>query len=177
MAYAHGLGPCRRKPWGFESLLEHQSLTNICHSPTMADMPYGKVELRAYLIKRYHEQRAFIIRLLGGRCSLCGSSSRLEVDHRDPQEKKYRVGTLWGERSFDRLFAELEKCQLLCYGCHRKKTGKETSARQTGRFSHGTIYAWMKVKCKCEECVQAKRAWHDKRNASRRFGNGYGPRF
>lgn len=66
---------------------------------------------------------------------------------------------------------ELDKCQLLCRDCHQLKTGKENSG-----YTHGTIYAWMKVKCKCDTCTQAKKAWNEDRNAKRRKVGGYGPR-
>lgn len=61
-----------------------------------------------------------------GPCAQCGSSDRLEVDHRDPTEKEIPTSALWGmsPRNPKRI-AELAKCQVLCHGCHKQKTTRE----------------------------------------------------
>ena len=65
-----------------------------------------------------------------GPCRECGSPERLELDHKDPEHK---VGhTVWSW-SPARRTAELEKCQVLCYRCHKKKTALQMSAKSTGR--------------------------------------------
>ncbi len=93
---------------------------------------------------------------------ICGTSDNLHFDHEIPEDKSFNIsGNL--TLSNDVVFAELYKCQLLCRTHHLEKTAKENSG-----FTHGTIYAWMRIKCPCELCEIAKRAWHDDRNAKRR---------
>jgi excisionase family DNA binding protein len=61
-----------------------------------------------------------------GPCAVCGSTERLEVDHIDPATKT--VGSFW-EWPDVRREAELSKCQVLCYVCHKAKTRRELVAR------------------------------------------------
>lgn len=58
-----------------------------------------------------------------GPCVVCGSDDRLEVDHVNPEEKQIDPRNLWSmsPRNLRRI-AELAKCQVLCYGCHKEKT-------------------------------------------------------
>lgn len=66
-----------------------------------------------------------------GPCQHCGSTENLEVDHIDPSTKDPRLrgwsggtGNYWRWKKKDRE-AELAKCQVLCYSCHKKKTKSE----------------------------------------------------
>lgn len=119
-----------------------------------------------YHRRYYHEKRRKpIYDYLGGRCVVCGVTENLEVDHIDPEQKSFNfTGNLtWNER----LMSELDKCQLLCSEHHLRKT-----LAQREPFTHGTIYGFMKAKCKCVECSAKKRQWNDERNAERRAAGG-----
>jgi 5-methylcytosine-specific restriction endonuclease McrA len=130
---------------------------------------WSKEKRREYHLAYYHKRRKLLISLLGGECVQCGAKVNLNIDHIDPTKKSINfTKTL----SLDVVLEELGKCQLLCVKCHKKKTSIEHSG-----FTHGTYYGWFKKKCSCEACLKAKRAWHDKRNARRRKGAGYRPRF
>lgn len=61
-----------------------------------------------------------------GPCVKCGSTERLEVDHINPAEKKTHAVWSWKQ---ERRMAELKKCQVLCYKCHKKKSGDEMRAK------------------------------------------------
>jgi hypothetical protein len=64
-----------------------------------------------------------------------------------------------------------ENLEILPRGEHVSKDKKGKPSPLRGRekgWRHGTIYAWMKKKCRCEVCYPAWRDWHDKRNAKRR---------
>jgi 5-methylcytosine-specific restriction endonuclease McrA len=77
--------------------------------------------LRKYVGKRYYVRKMANIEYLGGQCVSCGSTERLEFDHIDPSTKSYNIGKMWS-LSQAKLVSELDKCQLLCYDCHRVKT-------------------------------------------------------
>lgn len=66
-----------------------------------------------------------------GPCKQCGALERLEVDHVDPKEKKYRVGSLWSRKAEIRE-EELKKCQVLCEWCHKQKTASELRKKWKG---------------------------------------------
>lgn len=57
-------------------------------------------------------------------CVDCGEPNPvvLEFDHRNPEEKETNVSNLISRYSFKRLLAEIEKCDVRCANCHRKKT-------------------------------------------------------
>lgn len=133
-------------------------------------MSYSKEENKAYLRERYHNQRSTFIAYLGGHCVKCGATEDLEFDHIEPALKSFTIAKLWPERQLDEVYKELDKCQLLCSTHHQEKT---TLEHKNGTiyhppFQHGTMYGWMKKKCGCEECTQAKTIWNTERNKTRR---------
>jgi len=101
---------------------------------------------------------------LGGKCKHCGSCDRLEFDHIDRDNKTASIASLW--RATDEAFwAEIEKCQLLCYSCHKNKTKREAMATPV---KHGTISGVRRCGPPvCAECRAAvneyKKAWREQR--------------
>ena len=85
--------------------------------------------------KRAALQRRTAIALLGGRCVDCGEAdpARLHFDHKDPKEKSFTVGLAFGRFSWERIIAELMKCELRCAPCHYAKT----NANGDNRIGHG----------------------------------------
>lgn len=91
-----------------------------------------------------------------GPCAQCGSSDRLEADHKDRTTKVFTASAVWG-MALDNpnRVAELAKLQVLCHGCHKEKTRSE----QTKPLVHGTDNAYRKKRCRCESCRAAKAAY------------------
>ena len=88
----------------------------------------------------------------GGKCNNCGSTERLEVDHIDPKTKSCNPAAIWSGTE-ERRRAELAKCQVLCYACHREKTSSER--RETAKPC-GTAAAYARG-CRCDSCREANR--------------------
>lgn len=103
---------------------------------------------REYQRKRNAERRAIAIEAFGGKCSACESDEALEFDHIDRASKAIRIATIWS-RTWDTIWNELEKCQLLCYTCHKKKTTSEFT-----KLTHGTRNTYMRHGCRCRPCVE-----------------------
>lgn len=119
-----------------------------------------------YHRRYYYKRRQKLLDHLGGECVLCGATEDLHFDHIDPAQKSFDISrnvTLSNEI----VRAELAKCQVLCRKHHEEKTARENSG-----FTHGTLYAWMKKKCRCEQCLPKWRAWNDERNAQRKSAGG-----
>ena len=59
-------------------------------------------------------------------CVHCNESDPivLEFDHLDPKTKFKEISRML-DYSWDRIFDEINKCQVLCANCHRRKTAKE----------------------------------------------------
>lgn len=117
---------------------------------------FGKEYHKEY----YRKRRQAIFDYLGGKCVVCGTTDELEVDHIEREDKSFNISS---KLSVKNNKAELDKCQLLCKTHHKEKTAQENTG-----FEHGTMYAWMKKKCRCEICEPVWRAWQDNRNRARR---------
>jgi 5-methylcytosine-specific restriction endonuclease McrA len=105
-----------------------------------------------YLRERYQSRRRAAIEKLGGRCSHCGSSAELEIDHVNRLDKLYSLDEL-RVKSDEVFWAEMAKCQLLCKPCHIIKTAKERGyvigQHGVGRYRRG---------CRCDVCRAAIRS-------------------
>ena len=58
-------------------------------------------------------------------CMDCGGkfpSYVLDLDHRDPKEKKFTPSRLARNNSWQQMIDELEKCDVVCANCHRVRT-------------------------------------------------------
>lgn len=89
---------------------------------------YSRKRMRSYLRERRAERKARLIEQLGGACRVCGSTERLEFDHKDPRTKKSLISLLLAH-SEARIQQEVSKCQLLCKPCHAKKTTRENQKK------------------------------------------------
>ena len=74
--------------------------------------------------RRLIEAREKAIEYKGGKCEYCGYNKyrgALEFHHKDPTQKDPM-----GLRAYklSRLFAEVDKCLLLCSNCHREEHGR-----------------------------------------------------
>ena len=117
--------------------------------------------MRQYHLKRYYRLRNEAIISLGGKCKICGSRERLELDHISKETKEIEVSQMLSV-SLDRFWKEVAKCQLLCKSCHSDKTIDDLG-RKKAKGNHGTISCYRY--CKCDLC---KRAWYDHNNEYRK---------
>jgi len=60
-------------------------------------------------------------------CIDCGINNPvvLEFDHRDPSTKLTEVGRMISSKRWPRVMTEIEKCDVRCINCHRRKTARE----------------------------------------------------
>jgi 5-methylcytosine-specific restriction endonuclease McrA len=110
--------------------------------------------MREYMKKRSKERMKEAHQLLGGKCCKCGSINNLQIDHIDPLTKSFTLssGTTFSKERWD---AELAKCQLLCFECHKSKTLKERNFQEVkDKNIHGTISSYRY--CHCDVCKKAR---------------------
>ena len=72
---------------------------------------------------RHRELKERLVRLLGGKCEVCGYSrclAALEFHHRNPKTKRFSLGTAPVNMPWEKLVREAEKCSILCANCHRE---------------------------------------------------------
>lgn len=60
-------------------------------------------------------------------CADCGETdiTVLEFDHREPATKALDIGAMVGRRSWSMISAEIEKCDVRCVNCHRRRTARQ----------------------------------------------------
>ena len=71
---------------------------------------------------RWVQRKKEMIELLGGKCCRCGYSKcyeALEFHHKDPATKNFDWKKARGV-SYDKMVAEVNKCDLVCANCHRE---------------------------------------------------------
>jgi len=117
--------------------------------------------MNAYMKKRYQDRRQQAIQYLGSRCSQCLGTNDLEIDHITPGIKTFNISKALSGWSWKRIQPELDKCQLLCYDCHKAKTRKDLAKKfgQREHWEHGTLTGYANKKCKCEDCFEAGREY------------------
>lgn len=79
--------------------------------------------------KRILERRRFVYEYLTKHpCVRCDEADPvvLEFDHIDRDTKDSPISqAIWANWSMKRLLAEIDKCQVLCANCHRRKTAQD----------------------------------------------------
>lgn len=81
--------------------------------------------------KRECEMKKFVIDLKNaGSCKECDASYPdepwlMEFDHRDQTTKSKAISAIVKSGSWKKLHEEIDKCDLLCVVCHRRRTAKQ----------------------------------------------------
>jgi hypothetical protein len=68
------------------------------------------------------------VELAGGKCQRCGYDeflSGLDFHHVDPKKKDFKPGDIIATNDYVRIYAELDKCCLLCSNCHKAFHGND----------------------------------------------------
>lgn len=73
--------------------------------------------------KTTERARDYLWSVLSGSVCPCGQTDPLtfEFDHRDPTEKEYNIAEMMN-LSVSKIKKEVQKCDVLCASCHRRKT-------------------------------------------------------
>jgi hypothetical protein len=77
-------------------------------------------------LKRNNKRALVYNYLLDKHCADCGITDPvvLEFDHRDPSLKIDNISNMMS-KSWDTILAEINKCDIVCANCHRKRTAKQ----------------------------------------------------
>lgn len=106
--------------------------------------PYCQECMKAYRIEYYNRNkpshiernkksearlREYVLEIKRGNCLDCSVSFPeepwlMEFDHRDPYEKSGSIGKFIKNGSMRLLQEELDKCDLVCVICHRRRTAR-----------------------------------------------------
>ena len=134
--------------------------------------PYNAY-MKKYLLVKYHKRRAELVKLLGGKCALCGSVEGLELDHVVAADKSFELSRKLNNGNWGEILEEAKKCQLLCSPCHRKKSVLDVG-NMPSAGTHGTLTSYTHNKCRCVEC-RAAWAKHNREYKAARKLRSSGP--
>ena len=79
--------------------------------------------------KRQRERMTFLIECLRSHgCVDCGETDPLvlEFDHRG--DKAFNIGSVLNERRWEAVLREIEKCDVRCANCHRRRTARQLNS-------------------------------------------------
>lgn len=72
--------------------------------------------------------------LLEHPCVDCGESDPLVLEFDHLRDKTKNISTLWQAATWSTVLKEIEKCEVRCANCHRRKTAQQ--------FGHLKLEAW-----------------------------------
>lgn len=75
-------------------------------------------------------------------CGYCEHPVALHLDHRDPSEKEFTVSEKLHDLSAERIWAEIQKCDVRCANCHMIRT-YERRHHRTGKSDDPVFEAQM----------------------------------
>jgi transcription elongation factor Elf1 len=109
---------------------KHQAYCKICNSDYKKD---NYQQNKAAVIKKNADRRRSLKvktweYLKDKSCLDCGENDIvvLDFDHRDPKMKSFTVNKmLMNTMSWDNIFKEIQKCDIRCANCHRRRTAKQ----------------------------------------------------
>lgn len=118
-------------------------------------MPYRDREAqRAYQRTWVARRRAVFFK--DKRCEWCAETDGLELHHRNPDRKVSHNIWSWGEK---RRQTEIDKCVVLCGGCHSRAHGQARRLEAELRNPHGSVRRYW-TGCRCQPCRDAKREYN-----------------
>lgn len=103
-------------------------ICNACNNAAQVARKGGQAVVNKETQARRHARKLRAIEYKGGKCQHCDGvfhPAALDFHHVDPYTKDVEPGLMMGYRD-EKLFAELDKCILLCANCHRIHHFKET---------------------------------------------------
>lgn len=79
-------------------------------------------------VRKQNVQALVMQYLLDHPCVDCGETDIevLDFDHREPSEKTHGIAKLVSNgAAWDKIAAEIVKCDIRCANCHRRRTGRQ----------------------------------------------------
>lgn len=102
-----------------------------CEGPRTVPGRYCKGCRSLFNVERKQSQYDLICEYLSAHsCVDCGESDILvlEFDHLPKYEKSYAISTLIGRAvAWEIIQAEIDKCEVVCANCHRKRTAERSN--------------------------------------------------
>jgi hypothetical protein len=102
--------PCR-KAYGREHYLENRQ--RYVDQARLTKQRLAR-ERTAYLMKYFSTHP----------CCDCGETDPLVLEFDHLRDKRFNIGSALPYRNWESILAEIEKCEVVCANCHRRRTGR-----------------------------------------------------
>ena len=106
---------------------EHRQTYHVEHYRKYGDQYRARAKARRTLVRR--ELQARLIEYMRDKsCIRCGEADIrvLEFDHIDPTTKRLSIArALTYGKPWEYISEEMQKCQILCANCHKKRTAAQ----------------------------------------------------
>lgn len=107
-----------------------KACTNAYNAEFYKINPNYKIRINAGNTKQKHILREYVLEYLKKNpCAVCGETDPVVLDFHHKGNKVKEVSIIKnGSGSLDKLVEEIEKCEVLCANCHRRKHYNEKHA-------------------------------------------------
>lgn len=61
-------------------------------------------------------------------CADCGEADPIVLEFDHLRDKSFAIGTALTRYGWDKILAEIEKCEVVCANCHRRRTAQRRGA-------------------------------------------------
>ena len=106
---------------------QYRKTFSAAHYAKYGDTYRERARLRRAKLKR-NNQIELIKYMHDKACAVCSESDIrvLEFDHLNPAEKSFNIARAINDgKPWNVILAEIEKCQILCSNCHKKRTATQ----------------------------------------------------
>lgn len=99
----------------------NQCAWHLCQNPTDKKFCSPQCKNKFYVNQRRHRLKELSVEYKGGKCQRCGYDKCLAALEFHHSQGDKLFGLAKGHtRSWERVKAELDKCECLCANCHRE---------------------------------------------------------
>jgi hypothetical protein len=71
------------------------------------------------------QRQALLLEILRGHpCADCGETDPLVLEFDHLSDKAFNVCSGLADRNWETILAEIEKCEVVCANCHRRRTAR-----------------------------------------------------
>lgn len=107
----------------------HNAMCSLCHKEYVKNHYHAHRREYCARVKAFKaEKRIKMYQYLSDKkCVDCGENDPLvlDFDHRDKSKKERGIAEMLRKNSWENILREIEKCEIRCSNCHRRRTAKQ----------------------------------------------------
>lgn len=88
-----------------------------------------KKQIRTQVLKQVERNKEIVAEAKSTGCVDCGEQDLIVLEFDHLRDKSNNVSTLMHSGSTQKLIAEIEKCEVVCANCHRRRTHRRLAGK------------------------------------------------